>query len=381
MKNFPSFFQLLAFVVFCFASNYVVAQINALPGSYLTTNQYTSVEIAGYGNNVVVVSKKSGENNSYRLASYGVTSTGAVTLKDTKDFISWNMPAITKLSETRLAMVTNGNENTTAKIYDINASGVLTLKGSVDIVPMVSWNVESIIRLTNSSFAVAYTVDGKIRLYTLAVNASGSSVTVKDEDQFAVASLQSVKLTRMSDTRIVAAGLLSYSAMKLVCYDINATTGTIVRKGDYPWTWTTKRVSMTAFSENKLACFTNDNSDRLDVVTFEISATGNFTQKFSYLDMVIPGTSTFYTFKSIDSQYDSGVSKIHLCGVRTTDKLNIVPFTFATNGSLTITPSSQHYLSTATFTETSASAAAGNVVASSIQADGKYRIQAFKWGN
>jgi len=381
MKSFTSFFQLFALIVFCFTATNSSAQIQALPGSYLTSNQYTSVEIEGYGNNSVVVSKKSGENNSYRLASYGVTSTGAVTLKDTKDFTSWNTPAITKLSENRMVLVTNGNEHATAIIYDINASGALTSKGSVSFGILSSWNVESIVRLTNSTFAVAYSVGGKIRLYAVAVNASGSTLTIKDEDQFAVANLQSIKLARMSDTRIVAAGLLSISAMKLVCYDINATTGNIARKGDKYWGWTTKRVTMTAFSENKLACFTNDNSDQLDVVTYEISATGIFTQKFAYLDMKIPGTSSFFTFKSIDSQYDSGVSKIHLCGVRTTNKLHIVPFTFASNGSLTIAPTSQHYLSTATYTETSASAAAGKVVASSLQSDGKYRVQAFKWGN
>ncbi len=380
MKNFNFFSQLFSLITFCFASNFVAAQINALPGSYTTSNQYTTVEIAGYGNNSVVVSKKSGESNSYRLASYGVTSTGSVTLNDTEDFFSSAAPVLTKLGPNRMVVVTGGSENSTARIYDIDGNGDLTPKAS-KVIAFAAWNAESIIRLTSSSFAVAYSVDGKISLYTLAVNTSGSSVTIKDEDHFAVAYLQGVKLARMSDTRIVAAGLLSYSAMKLVCYDINATTGNIIRKGDYPWTWTTKRVTMTAFSENKLACFTNDNSDQLDVVTFEISATGSFTQKFAYLDMVIPGTSTYFKFKSIDSQYDSGVGKIHLCGVRTTNKLNIVPFTFASNGSLTITPTGQHYLSTINYTETSASAAAGNVIASSLQSDGKYRVQAFKWGN
>jgi|GEM_PF-3399726 len=380
MKNFTSFFQLFAFAVLCFVSNSIAAQINALPGSYLTSNQYTSVGIAGYGNNSVVVSKKSGESNSYRLASYGVTSTGAVTLKDTEDFFSTATPVLTKLSPNRMVVLTGNSENSTARIYDIDGNGNLAPKAT-KVIAFAAWSAESIVRLTNTSFAVAYTVDGKIRLYTLAVNASGSSLIIKDEDQFVVANLQSLKLARMSDTRIVAAAVLSISAMKLVCYDINATTGNIVRKGDYPWTWTTKRVTMTAFGDNKLACFTNDNSDRLDVVTYEISAAGIFTQKFAYQDMVIPGTSTFFTFKSIDSQYDSGVGKIHLSGIRTTNKLNIVPFSFASNGSLTVTPTSQHYYSTANYTETSASAAAGNVVASSLQTDGKYRVQAFKWGN
>ncbi len=380
MKNFTSFFQLFALVVFSFANSNSFAQITAL-GSALTPNLYTASEIAGFGNNTIVLLKKPDVTNGYRLASYGVSPSGGVELKDTEDFTSWAMPVITKLSATRMVMVTNGNEHTRARIYDINANGDLTPKGLTDVAPMVSWSAKSIIRLNNSAFMVDYSVDGKVRLYTLFVNASGSTVTVKDEDQYTVTGLQGIELARMSDTRIIAAALSSTTnSMKVICYDINASTGNIVRKGDYYWSWTTKRVTMTAFGENKLACFTSDLSDRLDVVTFEISAAGSFTQKYTYHDMLIPGTSSYFYFKSIDSQNDSGVNKIHLCAVRTTNKLNIIPFTFSSNGSLTIEPSG-HYLSPTNYTATSASTAGGFVVASSLLSNGNARIQAFKWGN
>jgi hypothetical protein len=379
MKNLTSFFQFFAIVFYCFVGNNIVAQINALPGSYENPNQYVSVEIAGHGGNVVVLSQKATVNNGYRLASYGVSSTGAITLMDTHDIYSesnFATPTITKLSANRVVVTRFSNEFQYASIYDIDANGDIIYKGG----NVLNQRAQSIIRLTNSSFAVAAKVDGKIAIGTYSVNTSGTFVNKMDEDVFTVANLQSVKLARRSDTRIVAAAVLSTSAMKLVCYDINSTTGNISRKGDYYWSSTTKRVAMSAFGDNKLACFINDIGNRLDVVTFEISTTGNFTLKYMYLDMKIPGTNTFYTFLNIDSQYDS-VGKIHLCGVRTSHKLNIVPFTFSNNGSLSITPENQHFLSTNNHNLTSISAASGNPVAASLQADGKYRVQAFKWGN
>ena len=114
MKNFTSFFQLFALVVFSFANSNSFAQITAL-GSALTPNLYTASEIAGFGNNTIVLLKKPDVTNGYRLASYGVSPSGGVELKDTEDFTSWAMPVITKLCATRMVMVTNGNEHTRAR--------------------------------------------------------------------------------------------------------------------------------------------------------------------------------------------------------------------------------------------------------------------------
>ena len=84
------------------------------------------------------------------------------------------------------------------------------------------------------------------------MNASGTTVTVKDEDQYEVVNLRRVELARISNTRIIAAAHLSNNQMEAVCYDVNESTNVITRKGNYLWNSTMQRITMSAFGVDKL---------------------------------------------------------------------------------------------------------------------------------
>lgn len=384
MKNFNFFSQLFALVVFCFASNFATAQVSAMPGFNITGNEYSAAATAGFGGNAVVIfTKPVAGNTTVRLASYTVAAAGTVTLKDYEDFSNCGSPKITMLSPTRAILaMRNQNNNHEVRVYDLDASGGNITKkswwastGGGAVNPQ-SQNVEY---LTGSSFVSAVVDGGTFRILSFTVNSSGS-ITFKDDDTHNIAG-NAVYLKKMSSSRVIVGIKNANDLLKLICYDVNESTGVLSKKSEVQVN-NVQQITMTAFGGNKLGCFAIDVNNNFDISTYEIATGGNFIVKNLYDNIKIPGTNTNYQLKSIDAQYDSGVSKIHLCSVRTSDKLNIIPFSFSSAGTLTIEPNtSKHYLSTATYTHTSASAASGLVINSSRQADSKYRIQGFKWGN
>ncbi len=338
---------------------------------------YTTATISGFGTNSVVLFKKTGNNKDYVLASYGVSSTGAITLKDTESFTSEYNPAIVKLTATRLVLVRSVAGGTASYLYDLDGNGDFVARDGVthNVAPLFAY---SIIRLTNSSYAVAFRINDKLRLESVFVNSTGTDLILKDIDDFTVGNILNITLARMSDTRIVAAFRLDNNSMRVTCYDVNVANGAISRNSTYLLAGSMQRITMSGFSSNKLACFTNDMNNNLDVTTLEISTIGIFTLKNQYQDLKMPGSANNYQLANMDCQYDSGTNKIHLFATRITDKLNIIPFNFTSTGAVT-QHATGHYLSTSSYVSTSVSAASSLMVAASRQLDGKARIQAFKW--
>ncbi len=365
-------------VIICFAYKTANAQIQALSGSTLTSNMYTTATISGFGNNSVVLFKKTGINNDYVLASYAVSSTGAVTLNDTESFTSQNTPAIVKLTATRMALVKSLAAATVSYIYDLDGNGDFITKGSAVHNGLVSLPAYSVIRLTNTSYAVAFKINDKLRLESVFVNSTGTALTIKDIDEFTLGNILNITLAQMSNTRIVAAFRLDNNSMRVTCYDVNEANGAISRNSTYQLAGSMQRITMSGFSSNKLACFTNDMNNNLDVTTLEISTIGTFTLKNQYQDLKMPGSANNYQLANMDCQYDSSTNKIHLFATRITDKLNIIPFNSTSTGAVTQNATG-HYLSSASYISTSVSAASSLMVAASRQLDGKARIQAFKW--
>lgn len=355
-----------------------------MPGFNITGNEYNAAAIAGYGGNAFVIfTKPVAGNNTVRLASYTVAAAGNVALKDYEDFGNCGSPKITMLSATRAILaMRNQNNNHEVRVYDLDASGNITKKNWWASTGGGAVNPQSqdVLRLDGSRFVSAVVDGGTFRILSFTVNTAGT-ITFKDDDTHNMPGTV-VGLARMSSNRVIVSIRTADNIMKVICYDVNESTGILTKRGEYQWNAPKTRISMVAFGGNKLACFLSNSINYLDITSLEVSTVGTFSVKQSISHVKIPGTTTNYELKSIDAQYDSGVNKIHLCSVRTSDKLNIIPFSFTSAGILTIEPTiSKHHLSTTTFTHTSTSAASGLVINSSRQADSKYRIQGFKWGN
>ena len=233
MKTFNSFFSLFTFVILCFANISLQAQIQAMPGSHLTSNQFTSAQIVGYGGNAVAIYNKPNGFTNVQLASYSVNSSGEIQQLDTEDFGDCGSQRLVMLDGKRVIVaMRNKNQNHEVRVYDLDNAGKISKKdwwastGGGAVNPL-SQNVE---RLTSSSFVSVVVDGGTFRILSFTVNSSGN-ITFKDDDTHNIAG-NAVYIKRMSSSRVIVGIKNTNNVMKLICYDINASTGVLSKKGE-----------------------------------------------------------------------------------------------------------------------------------------------------
>ncbi len=377
MKSFTSFTSFLSLVFFCFATTVSTAQVNANAGFHTTDNPYTYSATAGSGSTAVVALIKP-TTNKIRVSSYFVSTTGVVTWKDNHDFSSATIVKVAMLTDNLVVVARRVDTKLYLTTFDINATtGVLTKKHNYEGLNL-NTPILDIVKLSNNSFATLVGESGGARVSTFTVDANGM-ITIKSNLLF-IGHGGKFELARLSDNRFLAFMQVNEVILKIACLDVAANTYAIAQSGSYTWHKSLKKLSLTDMSSSRFAAFMIDAGDRLDAMSFYVSAGGGISLVHSLLDIKKPGTNDAVLLRDMEAQtIGAAPGKILIGGARTDENLCVLPVSF-TNGILAA-PSYGYFPNAPNVTQASVGLINGNMLIGAFRQveDGKYHIRSYKW--